>query len=262
MSGPGATAWFRHEDVAPGVTRIWEPGVHPFLQANIWHIAGSTCDLWIDAGLGVASLEEAFPERWRQPAMLVLTHGHLDHSGGAGEFTDVRMHPADRPLVPGRLPLTAQSIAAWLGVPPELCDPPVLEHLASRGTDLMMPGAPDRSSWQSLGEGDLVDLGHRQFLVVELPGHTPGSIGLWDQVAQVLITGDVLYDGRLIDDLGESDPRAYAQSMRRILDLNPALVLPGHGSAFDGDRAVSIAEQYLSKPTNTEGKTHASHGSR
>ena len=53
-----------------------------------------------------------------------------------------------------------------------------------------------------IGEGDVVDLGDRAFEVVHLPGHSPGSIGLWDPSAGTLFSGDAIYDGPLLDELG------------------------------------------------------------
>jgi glyoxylase-like metal-dependent hydrolase (beta-lactamase superfamily II) len=47
-----------------------------------------------------------------------------------------------------------------------------------------------------IDEGDVIDLGDRAFEVLHLPGHSPGSIGLWDSSAGVLFSGDAIYDGR------------------------------------------------------------------
>ena len=55
----------------------------------------------------------------------------------------------------------------------------------------------------------MIDLGDRVFEVVHLPGHTPGSAGLIDRDSGVLFTGDVLYDGDLLDELPESNIDDY-----------------------------------------------------
>ena len=49
-------------DAGRTVTWIREPGVHPFLRANIWHVKGRDRDLLVDAGMGIASLRESFPD--------------------------------------------------------------------------------------------------------------------------------------------------------------------------------------------------------
>ena len=61
--------------------------------------------------------------------------------------------------------------------------------------------------------GDEIDLGDRRFTVVDLPGHTPGSIGLIDHEERALISGDAVYDGGLIDTLPESDIPTYLRTM-------------------------------------------------
>lgn len=88
------TPWFKHEQVGHGITRIYEPYVHSLLQSNIWHVHG-TRDLWIDAGLGIVPLSDSFPHLARAHPLLVLTHAHVDHSGGADAFENVLIHPLE-----------------------------------------------------------------------------------------------------------------------------------------------------------------------
>ena len=70
-----------------------------------------------------------------------------------------------------------------------------------------------------LGEGDIVDLGDRRFRVLQLPGHSPDSIGLLDERDGLFFSGDAIYDDTLIDDLPDSDRAAYRATMARIVDL-------------------------------------------
>jgi len=64
-------------------------------------------------------------------------------------------------------------------------------------------------------EGSVVDTGDRSFAVLHLPGHSPGSIGLWEARPALLFSGDAVYDGPLLDRLGGSDIEAYVRTMRR-----------------------------------------------
>ena len=59
-----------------------------------------------------------------------------------------------------------------------------------------------------------------RFEVIHLPGHTPGSTVLFEQATGILFTGDVLYEGELLDELPESDIDSYVASMQRLLDLD------------------------------------------
>src|SRR5690606_23176728 len=98
-----------------------------------------------------------------------------------------------------------------------------------------------------LAEGDTIDLGDRVLRVLELPGHSPDSIGLLDEADGLFFSGDAIYDDTLIDDLPDSDRTDYRETMKRILDLPARLVLGGHGEPFDGDRMREIARDYLAR---------------
>jgi hypothetical protein len=67
-------------------------------------------------------------------------------------------------------------------------------------------------------DGDALDIGDRHFEVVHLPGHSPGSIGLWEEATGTLFSGDAIYDGSLLDQLPESDIDACVQ--RAFAGLN------------------------------------------
>src|SRR4029078_11069566 len=58
----------------------------------------------------------------------------------------------------------------------------------------------------TLDEGDVVDLGDRAFEVLHLPGHSPGSIGLYEARTKVLFSGVAVYKGRLLLQLHSSAP--------------------------------------------------------
>ncbi len=60
-----------------------------------------------------------------------------------------------------------------------------------------------------LDDGDVVDCGDRSFEVLHLPGHSPGSIGLWEAASGILFSGDAVYDGPLLDELDGSDIDDY-----------------------------------------------------
>ncbi len=83
-------------------------------------------------------------------------------------------------------------------------------------------------------EGDVIDLGDRAFEVLSLPGHTPGSIGLWDEADGTLFCGDVVYaEDPLIDQAPTSDVQAYLATMRRLRDVPVRIVHAGHDRSMD-----------------------------
>ena len=98
-----------------------------------------------------------------------------------------------------------------------------------------------------LDDGDVIDLGDRTFDVLHLPGHSPGSIGLWEAATGVLFSGDALYDGPLLDELDGSDIDAYVATIERLRELPVTVVHGGHERSFGRDRLVELCDAYLAR---------------
>jgi glyoxylase-like metal-dependent hydrolase (beta-lactamase superfamily II) len=96
-------------------------------------------------------------------------------------------------------------------------------------------------------EGDVIDVGDRRFEVLHLPGHSPGSIGLWEAKTGILFSGDAIYDGPLLDELPGSDIATYVATMKRLRDLPVAVVHAGHDPSFGRDRLRALCDGYLTK---------------
>ncbi|WP_284987885.1 MULTISPECIES: MBL fold metallo-hydrolase [unclassified Arthrobacter] len=240
-----AQAWYRTEHVSETITRIDEPHVHELLQANIWHVRGRDRDLVIDAGLGVASLQQALPELFANNPILVVSHAHLDHAGAAHEFKDRRAHPAES-MGQGIVgSLRGPVLAKQLGLDWPDADEYLLAALPFDGYDPDSYAIKPAPITHPLTEGDLIDLGDRQFRVLHLPGHTPGSICLFDEASGVLFSGDVLYDDILLDELHESNIEDYISSMIRLNSLPVHVVHPGHGASFGAVRMRELIHIYL-----------------
>jgi glyoxylase-like metal-dependent hydrolase (beta-lactamase superfamily II) len=99
----------------------------------------------------------------------------------------------------------------------------------------------------TLRDGDIVDLGDRAFEVLHLPGHSPGSIGLWEAATRTLFSGDAIYDGPLLFELPGSSVTEYVRSLERLLTLDVEIVHAGHDPSFGKQRLQEIARGYLSK---------------
>ncbi|HET6161735.1 MAG TPA: MBL fold metallo-hydrolase, partial [Dongiaceae bacterium] len=98
-----------------------------------------------------------------------------------------------------------------------------------------------------VAEGDVVDIGNRQFEVLHLPGHSPGSIGLWEAATGTLFSGDAIYDGPLLDEIDGADITAYVRTMKRLRDLPVQIVHAGHDPSFGRARLIALADAYLAK---------------
>lgn len=252
---PIRTPWFSRVDLADGVTRISEPSVNPFLRANIWHVSGRDRDLLVDTGMGIASLRDAFPDLFSREPIVFVTHGHYDHTGGAHEFAERWTHeaeatalenPEESTLITSEL--SPSFMAALAADAPDGVAPPYLvDAIPYDGypiSDYTTIAAPPTTAAR---DGDRIDLGDRTFTVLHLPGHTPGSAGLFEEETGLLFTGDVVYDGELLDELPESNIDAYVGSMRRLAGVPAGVVHAGHEDSFGPDRLSQLVDEYLGK---------------
>ncbi|MEU8421817.1 MBL fold metallo-hydrolase [Micromonospora sp. NPDC048835] len=241
--------WFTRAEVDGDVVRVSEPHVNELLSANLWWLRGTDRDIVIDAGLGVVALREAIPGLFARDPLVVLTHAHLDHVGGASEFADRAAHPGEAGVLAAGVPasLYGAELFAKLGIDaagdavPEL----MIDVLPDPDYDPAAYRIAPLAMTRLLDDGDRVDLGGRVLTVLHLPGHTPGSIALLEERTGVLYSGDIIYEGALIDDLPNSDVTAYRRSMQFLVDLDVSVVHPGHGDSFDRARLRQLAEAYL-----------------
>ncbi len=248
-----AAPWFERTRIDESITLITEPHVDPLLWANVWHVRGTERDLLIDAGLGIASLRQAFPDLFDRPRIVVATHAHVDHAGGMSEFEEWSMHELEQTdeddgeinlLVRDSYPEVALTYLAAAGY--EL--PSILiDALPRAGYDpASFRPKPARPTGR-LVEGDTIALGpERRRDVLHLPGHTAGGIGLWDEQRRILFSGDTIYDGPLLDALPGSSIPDYIATMKRLRDWPVEAVHAGHGSSFGRARLVELIDQYLS----------------
>ena len=249
-----ADRWFRWERIGDGVTRIWEPHVIRVMQCNIWHVRGRDRDLLIDTGMGVASLRHAAQEIFDKPLVAVATHTHLDHVGSLHEFRERIVHAAEaealtRPsdnwsMLRSDHPVEFIASLERAGYQVDDC---FITALPNSNFSLREFSAPPAPATRLVREGDVVDLGDRVFEVLHLPGHSPGSIGLWEAPTGILFSGDAVYDGPLLDELLGSSVGDYIDTMRRLESLPARIVHAGHDPSFDGARLSELARCYLDR---------------
>jgi glyoxylase-like metal-dependent hydrolase (beta-lactamase superfamily II) len=257
MTLPVSTDWWSVTSVDARTSKLVEVHVTELLRCNVWYVRGRERDLIIDTGLGISSLRAVVPSVIGRDVVVVATHSHYDHIGGLDEF-------------PVRLGHAAE--AAWCADPSSLSDPPTLlgsvypdverKHLCDAGYEVpdVMVAAIPHHGWDPaeyvvrpapltghLDEGDVVDLGDVAFQVLHVPGHSPGSIALWEPRSGTLFSGDAVYDGPLLDELEGSDIHMYLATMERLRRLDAAVVHGGHGPSFDGERLREICDGYLNR---------------
>ncbi len=232
----GADSWYELRKLADGISLIHEPWIKPFYRCNMWHVQGRDADLLFDTGLGHFPLRSSIAALRERPVICVASHSHFDHIGCHHEFAMRCIHGAEAAIL-------AEPRNDWT--------------LADRyATDEMFDGVP--AGWNAaayrirsapatrvLQDGEVIDLGDRAFEVVHTPGHSPGGIALWERKTGTLLSGDIIYDGPLIDDCYHSDLGDYETSLRRLAKLPVAAVHGGHFPSFGRARLIDVIDEYL-----------------
>ncbi len=164
----------------------------------------------VDPGGDVERIQDAIAQSGVEVEKIILTHGHIDHAGGAAELRDA------------------------LGVPvegPHKADDFMLQRLAEQGQAYGFPArpvTPDR--W--LDEGDTVTVGELTLDVLHCPGHSPGSVVLVSKAERFALVGDVIFQGSVGRvDLPGGDGKALISSIKdKLLPLGDDIAfICGHG---------------------------------
>lgn len=241
MKTIAAKDWYRTRAIGDGITFIDEPFIQEFYRCNIWHVRGRDRDMLVDSGMGVVSLSDWIPLVTERALTAVASHTHFDHIGCHHEFEDRCVHRAEADLMAH--PTRANTLA----------DPYVTDDIFDA-----LPPAPYASTTYAvraapatglLEDGDVIDLGDRHFEVIHTPGHSPGGIALYEAASQTLFSGDIVYDGPLIEDTYHADAADYVRSMKRLLGMDIRTVHGGHFSSFGKDRLHQIITDWLKDKT-------------
>lgn len=232
-----AESWFETVSLGDGLTRIWEPWVKDFYRCNIWHLRGRDRDLLVDSGTGAVSLRRQVRLVAERPLLCVASHIHFDHIGSHHEFAERAAHAAEAGIL-ARPDRDRTVIDKYVTDDIFTLLPPAWPGAAAY---VIAPAPPTRV----LEDGDVIDLGERHFEVLHLPGHSPGSIGLWESATGILFSGDAIYDGELLDDNADSSIPDYVRTMERLRALPVRVVHGGHGESFGRERLIALIDGYL-----------------
>ena len=175
-----------------------------------WLIGGEMPTL-IDAGTGEAAhlsaLEEALAGR--PLAQVLVTHAHVDHIAGAealaARFPSARFHKMPWPGRDSRWPVP----------------------------------------WEPLADGGRVAAGDGELTILHTPGHAPDHLSFWHPGSRTVFSGDLVAKGTTvyIPARLEGDLAAYLQSLQRLVDLDPARLLPAHGPVIDDP--IDVLRTYI-----------------
>nr|WP_295469782.1 MBL fold metallo-hydrolase [Mesorhizobium sp.] len=174
----------------------------------------------VDPGGDVDVLVKAIEDNGFAIDQIWLTHGHLDHAGGAMELKER---------------LGAEIIG------PHIADAPLLANIEKQAANFGVGGLRNCTPDRYLAEGDTVSFGDHVFEVFHCPGHAPGHVVYFDRKARFAHVGDVLFNGSVgRTDLPGGDHAALIRSIKeKLLPLGDDVgFICGHGpgSRFGDER--------------------------
>lgn len=233
--------FFSTDKLSDSVTRI-----HGMGGELCYLIEGNERALLIDGLTGVGSLKAFVRELTELPVMMAATHGHIDHVGAAWEYGEVFINPDDIALMytphhsepAGRLGFA--SAPSFTGEPkrtvPTLADVP----------------APRPVKTYPIYEGDIFDLGGIQIEVIQVPGHTQGTVVFLDRAARVVYSGDACNANTLLCLPGSTTIEEYKESLLHFKTFQKDfdVMYGGHGAVAVPntiiDDGIAMCERILS----------------
>lgn len=177
----------------------------------------------IDPGGNVDAILGEISRRGLTLEVIWITHGHLDHAGGAAEMQEktgleiIGPHEADQ---------------FWIDLIP------------TQGMKYGLPDARTFTPTRFLNEGDVLTLGETRWQVVHCPGHTPGHVIFYNEAARFAQVGDVLFQGSVgRTDFPQSDHNALINAIvTKLWPLGDDVTFVcGHGphSTFGNERRTN-----------------------
>ncbi|MFH0816941.1 MAG: MBL fold metallo-hydrolase [Methanobacteriota archaeon] len=197
------------------------------MDSNVFVVENGGETVVIDAGMD-ARAEYVLDSlgkilRGAKPSALVLTHMHIDHVGGAAAIVrkygcEAVMHEKDADAI-------------------------IKGDQMSTGA-AMFGGVAEPMRVRKLAEGEMV----AGMMVIHTPGHTIGSMCLYDKKSKALISGDTVFrDGVGRWDLPTGDVKALHESVAMLAAMEVDGIYPGHGEVAEtgGSRLIANNLRYL-----------------
>jgi glyoxylase-like metal-dependent hydrolase (beta-lactamase superfamily II) len=174
---------FNSKRLDDSLTAIYEDAGHGGIHV-MYLVSGSKQAALVDTGNGLdKGLYDLVTHLTDKPVICLLTHGDPDHIGGAALFDPVYMNSRDENILflTTNEKLRSKEIYRLSRHDPALCE--YVQKNAVRA---------DAIPYQPINDGDVFDLGGIHLEVMELPGHSYGSVGFFCKETGYALTGDTV----------------------------------------------------------------------
>lgn len=163
------------------------------MHVRCFLLIGNNKACLIDSGMTIQNIKEICKDITDLDLILINTHADRDHIGANNEFETFYMHPLEE------------------------------ENYHMMGGN---------KTYESIIEGDMIDLGDRILKVIHTPGHTPGSIALLDETNRMLFSGDPIQDGQIYMFGPMRSVEPYLNSLDKIYNMKDTfdVICPSHGT--------------------------------
>ena len=228
---------FESTKISPTTTRIRAPGFE-----LMYLVEGKEKAALIDTGSGLGFLRAHIEKLTDKPIVVLLTHGHVDHAMGAGEFETVYMNHVDDYIYTQHADMDFRRDGLFL------CPQKVEE-------EEIIPAKPLEEIHQMAG-GDSFDLGGLHIDIYDLPGHTRGSVVMLIREERVLLLGDACNYLTFLHEPYSTTVKEYKANLEalkpQVEGKYDAVYLshgPGNGSVELIDGMIQVCQDIM------EGKT-------
>ncbi|MDE7285768.1 MAG: MBL fold metallo-hydrolase, partial [Lachnospiraceae bacterium] len=189
-------------------------------------LEGEESALLIDAGIGLPGFEEAIRQLTDKQVRVLLTHGHLDHIGGCGYWQEVLIHEKEISTFGMHQNAGYRQIIRGLT---EEVGLKLKEEAVKSCINIKIPQKIDFIKEKDVEQE--IDLGGRRLIIIETPGHTEGSVCLWEPERETLYSGDTICENRVMLSFPEScSAKCYYMSLNKLAAIQDKIqkIYAGH----------------------------------
>jgi len=202
------SSWFEVKEVLDKIFLISEPGHAEWINS---YLLKTEPPVLIDTGMGIGDISRVVRQLLGKEdlddVLVINTHSHYDHIGGNHLFRNIAIHDNEKEHLSSSQKKEIMDYIIdennFTRLPPPEFDPAAFKIFPSHATRLLQ-------------DGNIIKLDDRSLKIIHAPGHSPGSICLFDNDNKVLFSGDVIYEGPLYAHLEGSNVKTYYRTMKKL----------------------------------------------